>query len=362
VGIFFLMFQIFGIQLIKPVVRAVSENSPAQRAGIEKNDRIIAVNGVAIESWGDIDEIITSGKGEKLAVSVQRGDLNFVKDILPELTTGKNIFGEDVDYYDIGASGLPVLKPVVGGVLDGAPAEKGGLKQGDLIKAINGTSVQTWNQMKEIIDSSKGQNLEISVLRNSSTLVFNIIPEHKTEKNSLGEKVDSYRIGISTPGLASSGAVFTKKLNPFNALWESLVKTYELSKLIVVGIVKMFQGAISPKELGGPIIIAKMAGDQARQGAISFIFFIAFLSINLAILNFLPIPVLDGGHLLFFGIEAVIGRPVNTRVREVAMQIGLLILLSLMVFVFYNDTMRFKDVIIEFFNNSLQFFKGMMPG
>jgi regulator of sigma E protease len=102
----------------------------------------------------------------------------------------------------------------------------------------------------------------------------------------------------------------------------------------------MIQGTVSSKNLGGPIMIAEMAGQQARQGAASFIFFIALLSINLAIINFLPIPVLDGGHILFFAIEAITGRPVNTRMREIAQQAGIFILIMLMIFVFYNDISR----------------------
>jgi regulator of sigma E protease len=107
-----------------------------------------------------------------------------------------------------------------------------------------------------------------------------------------------------------------------------------------VGIVKLIKGDISAKNLGGPIMIAQMAGDQAKQGLANLLSFIAFISINLAIVNFLPIPVLDGGHLLFFSIEAVTGRPVSIRMREIAQQVGIFILLSLTVFVFYNDIMR----------------------
>jgi regulator of sigma E protease len=124
------------------------------------------------------------------------------------------------------------------------------------------------------------------------------------------------------------------------AFVESFAKTYEISYLTVLSIVKLIQGVVSTKTLGGPIMIAQMAGEQAREGAANLVFFIALLSINLAVLNFLPIPVLDGGHLLFFLIEAVMGKPVNRRVREVAQQAGIFVLLLLMIFVFYNDISR----------------------
>jgi len=129
-------------------------------------------------------------------------------------------------------------------------------------------------------------------------------------------------------------------LNIFQSLSESIIQTYKITVMTIKGVAKLLQGAISPKTLSGPIMIAQMAGDQAREGAINLIFFIALISINLAILNFLPIPVLDGGHLLFFFIEAVTGSPVSIRVREIAQQAGIFVLILLMIYVFYNDIAR----------------------
>ncbi len=160
------------------------------------------------------------------------------------------------------------------------------------------------------------------------------------EKKISGEKVDSYKIGISTPTFYSADLFFTKKLNPFQALWAGMKKTYEISKFTIIVVKKLIQGDVSKDTLGGPIMIAQMAGDQAREGTSNFIFFIALLSINLGILNLLPIPVLDGGHILFFSIEAAIRRPVSIKVREIAQQGGLIVLLIVMIFVCYNDISR----------------------
>jgi regulator of sigma E protease len=161
------------------------------------------------------------------------------------------------------------------------------------------------------------------------------LPELKTSKNIFGEDVKRYAIGI-----ASGGDFYPKKLNPFEALYESVRQTYKITYLTVLSIAKLIQGTVSAKTLGGPLMIAEMAGQQAREGIANLLFFIALLSINLAVLNFLPIPVLDGGHLLFFFIEAAIGRPVNTKMREIAQQVGIFILIVLMIFVFYNDISR----------------------
>jgi regulator of sigma E protease len=232
-------------------------------------------------------------------------------------------------------SGIFILKPTAGSIEKGSPAEKAGLIKGDLIESIDGKTIADWEEMAEIISGSNGRKLSVSVRRNDSVLFFDIIPELKAAKNIFGEDVNRHAIGI-----ASSGDFYSKKLNPFQALIESVRQTYKITNLTIVSIAKLIQGTVSAKTLGGPLMIAEMAGQQAREGVANLLFFIALLSINLAVLNFLPIPVLDGGHLLFFFIEAAIGRPVNTKMREIAQQVGIFILIVLMIFVFYNDITR----------------------
>jgi len=241
--------------------------------------------------------------------------------------------------------GTHTLKPVIGEVQEASPAQTGKLQNGDLIVAINGTDVNTWESMAKMIGDSKGQPLTISVLRNEEAASLTVTPTLKPDKNLFGEDVERYVIGVFP-----AGDVITKKLNPVQAFSESLRHTYKVSELMVIGIAKLIQGNISADNLGGPIMIAQMAGDQAKEGIENLIYFIAFISINLAILNLLPIPVVDGGHLLFFFIEAVRGRPVSVRIREVAQQGGIFILFLLMLFVFYNDIMRYFDDILKFFN------------
>jgi regulator of sigma E protease len=232
-------------------------------------------------------------------------------------------------------SGKFILKPSVGEIIEDSPAQKGGLTKGDLIVSIDGKKVLTWEDMAQIITGSKGKTLSVSVLRESSTHVFNITPKPKTFKNIFNEDIERYVIGIS-----AAGDMFSKDLNVFQSLSESINQTYVITALTIKGVIKLFQGNISPKTLAGPIMIAQMAGEQAREGATNLVFFIALISINLAILNFLPIPVLDGGHLLFFFIEAAMGRPVSIRVREIAQQAGVFVLILLMIYVFYNDIAR----------------------
>ena len=189
--------------------------------------------------------------------------------------------------------------------------------------------------MAEMINASEGRALTVAVKRGDSSMDARITPELVGSKNIFGEDIQRHVIGIT-----ASGESYTKELNPLQAFTHSLVQTYRISELMVVIIAKLITGDISTDTIGGPIMIAQMAGDQAKAGIGNLISFIALISINLAIINLLPIPVLDGGHLLFFCIEAIKGRPVSVKVREIAQQVGLFVLILLMILVFYNDITR----------------------
>ena len=238
-------------------------------------------------------------------------------------------------FFVFGISGLMVLKPVVGEVKAESPAKTAGLQAGDRIVQIGDQPVENWSEMAAVISKSDGRALDVMVQRNGEKIEMRIAPEKQSLENVFGEKQTRYVIGIT-----SAGETSTKRLGLVDAFKESLVRTYMITKLTIVSVVKLIQGAISVKTLGGPIMIAQMAGEQAEQGAVNLLFFIALVSINLGILNLLPIPVLDGGHLMFFSIEAATGRPVSLKTREMAQQVGILLLMMLMVFVFYNDIMR----------------------
>jgi len=232
--------------------------------------------------------------------------------------------------------GKLIVEPVIGVVQEDSPAFKAGLKQGDLVTRINGIPVESWDNLAAIITSEGGEGLNISFVRDGSDHVAGVIPEQKIVKNLFGEDIKRYMIGVS-----SAGSLFFKRLNPFQAFFESFGQVYYISKLTMLSIVKMIQGTVSVKDnLGGPIQIGKMAGDFYREGFPNFMSFMAFLSVSLGLLNLFPIPVLDGGHILFFTIELIAGRPVNLKVREISQQIGMALLLLLMGFAFYNDIMK----------------------
>jgi len=233
------------------------------------------------------------------------------------------------------SSGIMILKPSIGSIKDGSPAFLAGFKPGDLVTAIDGVPVETWEAMADRITRSNGKPLDITVERSEGPVVLRATPESIKSKNILGEDIKRYVIGIGT-----AGETLSKKLTFFQAAGESLRQTYGIVQLMVMIVAKLITGDISMDTVGGPIMIAQMAGDQAKAGISSLFQFIAVISVNLAIINLLPIPVLDGGHLLFFAIEALKGRPVNLKVREIAQQVGMVILIMLMILVFYNDITR----------------------
>lgn len=233
-------------------------------------------------------------------------------------------------------SGLYIVKPVVGAVGESSPAHEAGILPDDIIRSVQGKAVKSWDDMVDIIGNGTGDPLEILISRGGSTLSLKVTPQIKSVKNLFGEDKRRYMIGIS----AKAGEVDHIPLNPLQALREGVKQTWEISSLTVLSVVKIFQGTVPTNTLGGPIMIAQMAGKQAEAGVVNLAFFIAMLSINLGIINLFPVPVLDGGHLFFFGMEAITGRAASDRVREKANQVGIALLVALMVFVFYNDIIR----------------------
>jgi len=232
-------------------------------------------------------------------------------------------------------SGLPIVKPEVGEIQQGMPAHESGILTGDRIISIDGKPVTRWDELATLIKQSRGRPLGVEILRDKNALFVEVVPKLVSSQNLFGEQVEKYVIGIT-----ASGAFTIRRLNPFESAAEGVLQTWQIAKVTVLAIVKIFTGTISAKTLGGPIMIAQLAGQQAKAGIINLIFFIALLSVNLGIINLLPIPVLDGGHLLFFLIEAISRRPVNIKMREVAQQVGIFVLILIMVYVFYNDIAR----------------------
>jgi regulator of sigma E protease len=232
-------------------------------------------------------------------------------------------------------SGLPYVPTEIGRVIADSPAAQAGLQAGDSIVAVDGAPVKRWEELSKIIRGRGGEPLHLTVKRGDEELKFTLTPEKKEGLNIFGQKVQAFQIGV-----ASSERLATEELGPFQAFGEGVVYSLRIAALTLQSMYKLIAREISVDTLGGPIMIAQVAGKQAEMGFVHLIHFMAVLSVNLALLNLLPVPVLDGGHLVFLFLEAVRGKPVEVKHREMAQALGMVLILTLMVLVFYHDIMR----------------------
>jgi regulator of sigma E protease len=230
----------------------------------------------------------------------------------------------------------PIESTKIGQVSPGSPAEAAGMIAGDMIVSINGTETTKWEEVSGLIMNSGGQPVTLVVQRETAQLDITVEPRLEKDRNIFGEEIGE-RLMI---GISRSDEVFYEKVSLWRAVGAGIEQTWNFIYLTIVGLVKIMQKVIPASEIGGPILIAQLAGQQMEAGWVNFLFFMAVISVNLGILNLLPIPILDGGHLVFFSVEAVLRKPLSMKAMELMQQIGLVLLGSLMVFVFYNDLLR----------------------
>jgi regulator of sigma E protease len=246
-----------------------------------------------------------------------------------------NFFLAAALFSSINLFGIPYYPSKIGGVSPGLPAEQAGLKKGDVVFSIDGEEITKWDDLSQVIRNSKGKGLLLKVKRDGETLDIKVTPKPSTQKNLFGEEVPVFIVGI-TP----FDEIVVQKVGPFRAIGKGLSQTWFGIKLTVVSIIKLIERVIPAKTIGGPILIAQMAGEQAKRGLLSLALFMAILSINLGVINLFPIPILDGGHFLFLGLEAILRKPLSIKKMEIAQQIGLIFIILLMLFAFYNDLIR----------------------
>jgi regulator of sigma E protease len=225
-------------------------------------------------------------------------------------------------------------KVVVGEVAEGAPAAEAGLQEGDIIKSINGQPVTSFVGMAELIKVEVEKPVQVVWERDGKTMSAAITTRAETAYTESGEKVDVGKIGVGQK-------VWYERVGFFPAIYRGLESSVYYVNLVGKFLTDLVSAKVSPKMIGGPVLIAQMAGETAQRGLSSLLTFMALLSVNLAVLNILPIPILDGGHLVFLGIEKLKGSPLSLRQRAHIQQIGLAFLVLLIVFVTYNDIVRF---------------------
>jgi regulator of sigma E protease len=333
--------MIVGRPVLPAVVGGVAPDGAAAKAGLVAGDRVRAVDGRPVEHWDELIRLVRDGGGKPLELTLG-GPAGAERRITvpPARVTEKDVFGDEREVWDIGA--VPFVAATIGDVVSGYPAAQAGVESGDTVLAIEGRPVVTWGDLAEAISRRADQPTRLEVRRGGETRTLTVTPRAVKDRGPDGKEITVGRIGIS-PAPAASYV----RLNPLVALWEGAEKTAEVTALTAIGLWKIIVGQLDRSNIGGPIQIAQAAGEQARHGLSNLAFFTAVISVNLALLNLLPVPMLDGGHLLFFVCEAILGRPLSVRKREVAQQVGLVLLLMLMVFAVYNDLVRID--VLRFF-------------
>ena len=237
--------------------------------------------------------------------------------------------------FAVNLMGLPSLVPEVGKVLPNTPAYEAGFKPGDTILEIEGRKISQWSELVDIVHKNPDKVLGFKIKRGEKIIKLRVKVRSKVITDIFGRKK---RVGFL--GIIASGRTVVVKKGVAHAFFGAFKQTWNMIYLTVLGIVKIIERVIPLKTIGGPIMIVQMAKQQAQFGMLNFLLFLALISVNLGIINLLPIPVLDGGHLVFFTIEGITGKPISLRTREIAQQVGLFIIVLIMILAFYNDILR----------------------
>ena len=335
---YFLIFMI-GVKDLVPLVGAVNDDSLAMQAGIEVGDRIVSIDNKEVVSLKDLNTLLALRIGETGSILVNykkpNSDLQYSESVNIE-----NWLSSELDQSIISSFGiLPFIPPIVSSVQVGSPADKSGIESGDQIIRVGDNVIRTWYELVEEISSIPDKETSLTIKRNGTS--FSVPASIGSVQDELGIKIG--RIGItrisSNEEIPDEFLVITKK-GPIESFALGIKETYNFTVLILDSIGKMITGSISAENIGGPIQIAVLSGTAAKAGLVSFISMIALLSINLGLVNLLPIPILDGGQLVLIAAEKIKGSPLSPGFVEFAYRIGLLLVIGLMVFAVVNDITR----------------------
>ena len=332
--------MMIGISGVAPLIGAPTPDSLADKAGFQYEDRIVSVNGQATQTWTDARiALLESSLGASAPLDIEVEDASGQQQIRQLPVTQEIMLKSDGDAVaNLGfRTWWPEVDPIIGEVVAGGAAEAAGLLAEDRVVSVNGEPLQSWRSLVEIVQPSAGIALDLVVQRGGEQLALSLTPEPV----EVGE-VTIGRIGVmenQSAALAQKAQVVVQ-YSPLAAMGQALQRTWDMSLLTVRMLGKLLLGQASLDNISGPISIAQYAGQSATIGIDHYINFIALISISLAVLNLLPIPMLDGGHLLYFAAEAVMGKPVSERVQIMGQQVGIVLLGGLMFLAFYNDIWR----------------------
>lgn len=328
-----------GIPGVRPVVDPPPAGSVAAAARFEAGDILTAVDGVQVRTWQELrwqllDKALARARVE-VQVETDSGERRLRKLDL------SSVESEDLDANFLQKLGLSSYKPslpaVIGQVVAGSVASDAGLSEGDEVLSAGGAEVLRWDQFVEAIRARPGQNLELEVLRGGAVRVVTLVPEARSEN---GRQVGRIGVGPRLDESAAQRYSVEVSYGLFHALSEAAGRTWEVSVFTVRMLWKMVLGEVSLKNLSGPITIADYAGQSAKLGWLAYVSFLAVISISLGVLNLLPVPLLDGGHLMYYSVEIIKGSPVSERSLEIGQRVGMAVLFSLMAFAIFNDINR----------------------
>jgi regulator of sigma E protease len=331
---------VHGVPGLKPMLGEVPAGTPAAIAQMQPGETILSINGEAIPSWQELHWRL-------LDLALQQGEVRIeAKDAggtsLLHVLDMSGLAAKDLDGDFLDKLGLhlyqPVILPVIGNVANDSVAQRAGLQAGDRILHANGVPVQRWMEIVEVLRAHPEQTVQLDIQRGEKTLNIAVVPQAVVESGKTVGKIGA------APEVDKQAwqAMFTEvSYGPLEALMQSLRKTWETTAISLKMMGKMVTGEVSMKNLSGPITIADYAGQSAKMGVVAYLSFLALISISLGVLNLLPIPLLDGGHLLYYVAELLKGSPVSERSWEIGQKIGIALLGTLMVFAIYNDINRF---------------------
>ena len=333
----YFILALMGTTQLSSYVGDVLPNSLAEENGIKIKDKILKIDNQEVEGFNDINLILSKRIGD--TGSIELIYLSKGIEYKKFISINNWLIEEGQKAPNLVLGIQPFIPPIVGTLQDDGPALRYGINEGDLIESINGEEINSWQDLSGILAELPNQLIEVGILRGQERLSFML--ETSAYLNQKG--IEKGRIGIlASNNLSQWPSEYTieKKENLFRAALVGVTDTYKYTVLIISSIGKMISGSISADNLGGPIQISVLAGSAAKAGYVTFLSMIALLSINLGLLNLLPVPILDGGQLLMIGIEKIKGSPVSEMTLEYSLRIGIVLVVSLMVFAFANDIAR----------------------
>jgi regulator of sigma E protease len=328
-----------GLPEVRPIIGQPPLGTIAAHAGFRAGETLRAIDGKPVRTWGEVRWRVLEAALQHEVLSVEaideRGNISALTLDL------RAVSDNDVEGDLLAHLGLqpfrPTLAPVLGRIVAGSPAEHAGLAPGDRITRVDGTPVTTWESLVRMIRAKPEKSLRLDVVRGEQRLQLEVRPE-LVEAN--GEKIGRIGAAPFVPASQADRMLVRVHYGPLESLLKATGKTYDIAVFSLRMIGKMLLGEVSWRHLSGPVTIADFAGQSAQLGWIPYVSFLALISISLGVLNLLPIPLLDGGHLMYYTVEIIKGSPVSDRAMELGQRVGLTLLLVMMAFAFYNDLNR----------------------